>query len=116
MKRIYTIIAVSMALMSQTLTAQDSHAKSPNAPRPVEGGTPVPAAPAVVISFAKDKSIVLRMSDGQTKHFKFAAKPVYVAPDGNAIEAPSVKPGTRVLVHTMEEGNETLIDRLFIQN
>lgn len=109
------ILAIWIVTASQISQAQHPGGGLENRPRPVENGTPIPVVPATIVSAVKDKSVVLRMAGGETRHFRLAAKPVYVAPDGSTVESPSLRDGMRVLIHTMEEGRETLIDRLFIQ-
>jgi hypothetical protein len=50
-----------------------------------------------------------------TAQYRIAKHPVYIGPTGVPVDATMIKTGARVMVHFMQDGNETIIDRIFLQ-
>ena len=93
---------------AQSLPAADSSL-------PVIAGTPVPLTSAVVNTVVSDTMIELQIGSQSPTQYRIAKHPVYIGPTGSPVDASMIKPGARIMVHFMEDGSETIIDRIFLQ-
>ena len=82
----------------------------------------MPALPrifAVIISevdpVVPDTMIEIQIGSDSPVQYRFARHPVYVGPTGGQVDSTMIKPGVRVMVHFMQDANETIIDRIFLQ-
>ena len=82
---------------------------------PVIGGTPLPLTSATVSAIVPDKMLAIQTGAGSPVQYRIAKQPVYAGLAGGAVDPSTIKPGMKVLVHFMEDGNETIIDRIFVQ-
>lgn len=108
-------ILLALILAIQCAAAQDRPPKS-DASRPVAGGgTPVPFTSATIVAVTPRKEVVLKLTDGTIRPFKFAAQPVCFDKNGALIEEALLGKGSRVLAHFMVENGQILVDRLLVQ-
>lgn len=107
-------ILLSLILATQCL-AQANPPRS-NASRAVAGGgTPIPFSSATVISVAPGTAVTLKLSDGTTRSFKFAAQAACFDKNGALVQETSIAKGSRALAHFMVENGQVLVDRLLLQ-
>jgi hypothetical protein len=108
-------ILLSFILAIQFAAAQDRPPKS-DASRPVAGGgTPIPFTSATIVAVTPRKEVVLKLSDGTIRPFRFAAQPACFDKNGALIEEALLSNGSRVLAHFMTENDQVLVDRLLVQ-
>lgn len=108
-------ILLSLILAIQCSLAQENPPRS-NASRPVAGGgTPIPFSSATIINITPGTGVVLKLSDGTSRSFKFAAQAACFDKNGALVQETSVTKGTRVLAHFMVENGQVLVDRLLLQ-
>jgi hypothetical protein len=107
-------VLLALILAIQCAAAQDRPPKS-DASKPVAGGgTPIPFSTATIVAVTPT-DVVLKLSDGKTRAFKFAGPSVAFDKDGAVVEDTSTIKGSRVLAHFMEENGKVLVDRLLVQ-
>lgn len=112
MKTKFVLLALVIAI--QCAAAQDRPPKS-DASKPVAGGgTPIPFSTAAVVAVTPTE-VVLKLSDGKTRAFKFAGPSVSFDKDGVPVQDNATIKGSRVLAHFMEENGHVLVDRLLVQ-
>ena len=108
-------IILILILTIQCSFAQDHPPKS-DASKPVAGGgTPVPFTRATVISVRPSQEVVLKLSDGSIRPFKFAISAPCFDNNGALMEGCLISKGSRVLVHFMTEDGKSIVDRLIVQ-
>ncbi len=108
-------ILLALGLIVQCAIAQDKPPKS-DASRPVAGGgTPVPFSSGTVVAVTPRTEVVLKLSDGKTRTFKFAAQAPCFDKNGALVDETSISKGSRVLAHFMVENGQVLVDRLLVQ-
>jgi hypothetical protein len=108
-------ILLVLGLAVQCALAQETPPKS-NANRPVAGGgTPVPFSTGTIVRVTPRTSVVLKLDDGTTRSFKFAAQAPCFDKAGALVDETSISKGSRVLAHFMVENGQVLVDRLLVQ-
>jgi hypothetical protein len=108
-------VLLTLILAIQCAVAQDRPPKS-DASRPVAGGgTPIPFTSATIVSATPRQEVVLKLSDGTTRPFRFAAQAACFNKNGDLIESDLISKGSRVLAHFMVEDGQVLVDRLLVQ-
>jgi hypothetical protein len=108
-------ILLSLILAMQCAAAQDSPPKS-DASKPVAGGgTPVPFSSATIVAITPGHEVVLKLTDGTTRAFRFSVQPACFDKDGALIETDRVSKGSRVLAHFMIDNGQVVVDRLLVQ-
>lgn len=113
MKLIKTIMAI--ALLGSTAWAQDGTSNKPSLP--VADGAPIPLTRAVVVRYDNDGTIELQETGKKAQRVTLAVQPIFFGRDGRLIDPAKgdVKPGAKVLVHYMPDGDEMIIDRLILE-
>ncbi|HEV2803326.1 MAG TPA: hypothetical protein VGW57_00210 [Chthoniobacterales bacterium] len=108
-------ILLVLVLAAQCAFAEDHPPKS-DASRPVAGGgTPVPFSTATVVSITPRQEVVLKLSNGKSRTFKFAIPALCLNEDGALVQPDAVSKGSRVLAHFMTEDGQVHVDRLIMQ-
>ena len=108
-------ILLVLILAIQCAAAQDQPPKS-DASKPVAGGgAPIPFSTATVVAVTSGTEVVLKLSDGKTRAFKFAGPSVCFDKNGALVEDIASIKGSRVLAHFMVEDRNVLVDRLLVQ-
>jgi hypothetical protein len=115
MKLIRTIMMVAVALLACIAQAQEHGPNNPSLP--VAHGTPIPLVRAVVVRYENDGTIELQETGKKAQRVKLAVQPFFFAPDGKMLDphTVSLKPGVKVLVHYMPDGNQMIADRLILE-
>ena len=108
-------ILLSLTLAIQCAAGQDRPPKS-DASRPVAGGgTPIPFTSATIVAVTPRQEVVLKLTDGTTRPFRFAVQAACFDKNGDLVESDLISKGSRVLAHFMVENGEVLVDRLLVQ-
>jgi hypothetical protein len=108
--------SILLALMLAIQCAAQDRPPQSNASKPVAGGgTPVPFTSATIVAVTPRKEVVLKLTDGTIRPFRFATQPVCFDRNGALIEEALIKKGSRVLAHFMTENGQVLVDRLLVQ-
>jgi len=108
-------ILLALILATQCAAAHDRPPKS-DANRPVAGGgTPIPFTSATIVSVTQRKEVVLKLTDGTIRSFRFAVQAPCFDKNGDLIEEVVISKGSRVLAHFMIENGQVLVDRLLVQ-
>lgn len=110
-------ILLSLVIMIQCVAAHaQDHPPKSDASRPVAGGgTPIPFSSATIVQLTPDREVVLKLSDGTTRPFKFAVQAPCFDKSGDLIQADRITKGSRVLAHFMIDDGKVLVDRLLVQ-
>lgn len=69
-----------------------------------------------VTEFSPGSSLVLSTGTGEPTHYRFSKNVTYVTADGKTIEASKVKKNSRVRVHYIKEGNDMLVDKVYVMD
>ena len=114
MKLIRIIMAVAL-LACTAAWAQDGNSSKPSLP--VADGTPIPLTRAIVVRYDNDGTIELQETGKKAQRVKLAVQPVFFGRDGEMLDPAkaNIKPGTKVLVHYMPDGDDMIIDRLILE-
>jgi hypothetical protein len=84
---------------------------------PTADGAPIPLVRAVVVRYGNDGTIELQETGKKAERVKLAVQPLFFAPDGKMLDprTATLKPGVKVLVHYMPDGNLMIVDRLILE-
>lgn len=109
------LLSLLITIQCVAAQAQDYPPKS-DASRPVAGGgTPIPFSRATIIELTPSKEVVLKLTDGTTRPFKFAIQAPCFDENGDLVQADRISKGSHVLVHFMVGNGEVLVDRLLVE-
>lgn len=115
MKLIRTITTMAVVVLGGTAQAQNSASSKPSLP--VADGTPIPLTRAVVGRYDHDGTIELQETGKNAQRVKLAVQPLFFARDGKMLDPKNVtlKPGVKVLVHYMPDGDLMIVDRIILE-
>ena len=68
-----------------------------------------------VEAYNPGSSIVMHVEADEPTTYKFSKNVTYVTPDGQAVDASKVSKNSRVSVHYVKEGGETVVDKVVVQ-
>jgi hypothetical protein len=100
-------VLVQMPVLAQWRTAAT--------PPPIAVGTPIPMMSATLKALNPRQNVDLEIAPKLRKTFRLARALVVVGTDGKLVKPSAVNPGGKVTVHFMQDGNEIIIDRIFLQ-
>jgi hypothetical protein len=110
-------IGCAMALfvtMAVAQTSTSSTTTSTTAGGTTESSTTTTETAGTITEFVPGTSIVLSTSAGAPTTYKFSKSVTYVTADGKVIEASKIKKNSKVRVHYIQQGNDTLVDKVIV--
>jgi hypothetical protein len=115
MKLIRTVTITAIMLLGCITEAQEQTSSTPSLPS--ADGPSIALTRAVVVRYDHDGTIELQESGKKAKRVKLAVQPLFLGHDGKLIEPQNVnlKPGVKVLVHYMPDGDLMIVDRIILE-
>ena len=109
--------AISLSAFIWVLTQIPASAQWHNAasPAPIVVSTPIPSMSGILRTIVLRDSIDLEIAPTVHRTFHLAKVLVVVGPNGRVVEPSTVQPGGPVIVHFMHDGNDIMVDRIFLQ-
>jgi hypothetical protein len=108
-----TALIGSIAL-GQTSSTSTSIASGPN------GGSETTATTTegigTVTEFIPGRLLFLKTEAAQPVQYRFSKNVSYVTSDGRVIEASKIRKDSKVRVHYVKEGNDTLVDKVIVSD
>lgn len=84
-------------------------------PAPVVFAIPLPPMSGTLKAIIPRDSVELEVAPNVRKTFRLAKKLVVVAAGGKAVNPSTLQSGAKVSLHFMPDGNEIIVDRIFVQ-
>jgi hypothetical protein len=107
-----TLAAVMWVFTQMPLWAQWHNAATPP---PIAASTPIPMMSGTLKALNLRQAIDFEVAPKVRKTFRLAKVLVVVGPDGKMVQPSNLVPGRKITVHFMQDGNELIIDRIFLQ-
>lgn len=112
------IIATILSTLTVSCLVLSISAQSPppsTSGLPVAHGSPVPLTHAVIKALFASNAVDLQFTSVGLQHYRLARNPTFIGPGGKALTVADLKAGMNVSVHFMQDGNEYLVDRIFVE-
>lgn len=111
-------LTVFIWILAQALALAQVHTAA--TPVPIVSSTPVPLLSGVLTTITpgdgvNGDTVGLKISPTVELTFRLEKALVVVGADGNVLASPTVTSGENVTVHFIHNGNELVIDRIFLQ-
>lgn len=107
---------MGLSLLLVIWFTQTAHPQTAAASVPIADSTPIPLKRAVVLSYSDDGMIEVQETGKDAARLRLAVQPVFLRTDNTSFEPSSATlwRGTKVLLHVMQDGNETIVDRVIL--
>ena len=108
-----TALIVSVAL-AQTSSTSTSIASGPNGTTETTSATTTEST-GTVTEFIPGRLVFLKTEAAQPVQYRLSRNVSYVTSDGTVIEALKIRKDSKVRVHYIKEGNDTLVDKVIVE-
>jgi hypothetical protein len=108
-----TALIGSIAL-GQTSSTSTSIASGPNGATETTATTT--ESTCTVTEFIPGRLFFLKTEAAQPVQYRFSKDVTYVTSDGRVIEASKIRKDSKVRVHYVNEGNDTLVDKVIVSD
>jgi hypothetical protein len=105
---------ISSIALAQTSSTSTSIASGPNGTTKTTS-TSTTESTGTVTEFIPGRLLFLKTAAAQPVQYRFSKNVTYVTSDGTLIEASKIRKDSKVRVHYIKEGNDTLVDKVIVE-
>jgi hypothetical protein len=116
MKQLIGITCAVAFFATMAIAQTSSTTTTTSAGGTTESTTTTTEASGTITEFTPGSQIVLSGTTGSPTTYRFSKTVTYVTPSGKVIEASKVKKNSKVKVHYIKEGSDTLVDRVIVDD